>query len=232
MSSVTVSAADGGSFQAYHAAPPGGGSAPGLVVIQEIFGVNQVMREISDAYAALGYHVLCPDIFWRIEPGIEITDKTQEEWNQAFDLFGKFDAEKGVSDLISTIAHLRSMTNCTGKIGTVGYCLGGKMAYLMAARSDAECSVSYYGVGLEGMLDEKSEITNPYMSHIASKDQFVPPEAQAQITTALGEHPMATLHIYDGQDHAFARHGGQHYDEAAAKLANDRTAAFFHSHLS
>jgi carboxymethylenebutenolidase len=202
------------------------------VVIQEIFGVNQVMREISDAYAALGYHVLCPDIFWRIEPGIEITDKTQEEWNQAFDLFGKFDAEKGVSDLISTIAHLRSMTNCTGKIGTVGYCLGGKMAYLMAARSDAECSVSYYGVGLEGMLDEKSEITNPYMSHIASKDQFVPPEAQAQITTALGEHPMATLHIYDGQDHAFARHGGQHYDEAAAKLANDRTAAFFHSHLS
>lgn len=232
MSSVTVSAADGGSFPAYHAAPPGGGSAPGLVVIQEIFGVNQVMREISDAYAALGYHVLCPDIFWRIEPGIEITDKTQEEWNQAFDLFGKFDAEKGVSDLISTIAHLRSMTNCTGKIGTVGYCLGGKMAYLMAARSDAECSVSYYGVGLEGMLDEKSKITNPYMSHIASKDQFVPPEAQAQITTALSEHAMATLHIYDGQDHAFARHGGQHYDEAAAKLANDRTAAFFHSHLS
>lgn len=232
MGYVTINAADGGSFQAYHAAPAGGSSAPGIVLIQEIFGVNQVMRDLADGFAGQGYQVLCPDIFWRIEPGIDITDKTKAEWDRAFELFGLFDTDKGVSDLGATLAHLRAMDGCSGKVGSVGYCLGGKLAYLMAARTDADCNVSYYGVGLEGLLDEASDITTPYMSHIAAKDGFVPPEAQAAIKDGLGGHAQCTLHVYGEQDHAFARVGGEHYDQAAADLANGRTADFFKTHLS
>lgn len=232
MSHVTVHAADGGSFQAYHAAPSGSALAPGVVLIQEIFGVNKVMRDLADAYAAAGYHVLCPDIFWRIEPGIDITDQSQAEWDRAFELFGLFDTENGVSDLIATLGHLRAMDQCTGKVGSVGYCLGGKLAYLMATRSTADCNVSFYGVGLDGLLTESDAIQKPYLSHIAAKDGFVPPEAQTTILQGLGGNPLCSLHVYDEQDHAFARKGGEHYDQAAADLANARTAAFFKTNLS
>jgi carboxymethylenebutenolidase len=232
MSYVTIDAADGGTFQAYHAAPDGSAPAPGVVLIQEIFGVNKVMRDLADEYAALGYHVLCPDIFWRIEPGIDITDQSKAEWDRAFELFGLFDTEKGVSDLIATLGHLRAMEQCAGKVGSVGYCLGGKLAYLMATRSDADCSVSYYGVGLDGLLDEAGAIRKPYLSHIAAKDGFVPPEAQAKIIDGLGGNPLCSLHVYDEQDHAFARQGGEHHDQAAADLANARTAEFFKTNLS
>lgn len=232
MATVTIAASDGGTFSAYHAAPTSGGRAPGIVLIQEIFGVNKVMRDLADGFAAQGYAVLCPDIFWRIEPGVDITDQTQAEWDKAFDLFGKFDTDLGVSDLAATLAHLRGMDGCSGKVGTVGYCLGGKLAYLMAARTDADCSVSYYGVGLDELLGESDKITKPYLSHIAAKDAFVPAEAQAKIIAGLKNHPQCTLHVYDGQDHAFAREGGQHYDKPSADLANGRTTAFFKSHLA
>ena len=211
--------------------PPGGGAAPGLVLIQEVFGVNKVMRDLADGFAADGYYVLCPDIFWRIEPGVDITDKSQAEWDKAFDLFGKFDTDKGVDDLAAALAHLRALPKCRGGVGAVGYCLGGKLAYLMAARTDSECNVSYYGVGLDALLAESSNIKTPYLSHIAAKDGFVPAEAQAAIAAALKDHPRCTLHTYEQQDHAFARIGGEHYDKAAADLANGRTAAFFKSHL-
>lgn len=232
MGSVTVSASDGGSFQAYHAAPAGTGPAPGIVLIQEIFGVNKVMRDLADGFAAQGYQVLCPDIFWRIEPGIDITDQSQAEWDRAFELFQAFDTEKGMSDLDSTLAHLRSMDGCTGKVGSVGYCLGGKLAYLMATRTNADCNISYYGVGVQDLLDEAGNIKTPYMSHIAAKDGFVPPEAQAAIRDGLGGNGNCTLHVYDEQDHAFARVGGAHYDQTAAGLASGRTADFFKKHLS
>jgi carboxymethylenebutenolidase len=232
MTYVTIKAEDGGNFQAYSAAPSNGGNAPGIVLIQEIFGVNKVMRDLADGYARLGYHVLCPDIFWRIEPGIDITDQSQAEWDRAFELFGLFDTDLGVSDLNSTLSHLRSMPGCGGKVGSVGYCLGGKLAYLMATRTNADCNVSFYGVGLDGLLDEATEIDAPYLSHIAALDGFVPPEAQAAIKSGLGGNPLCNLHVYDQQDHAFARQGGEHFDKAAADLANRRTADFFKAHLS
>ena len=231
MAYVTIKAADGGSFQAYHAAPADSGKAPGIVLIQEIFGVNKVMRDQADAYAAEGYHVLCPDIFWRIEPGIDITDQSQAEWDKAFELFNSFDVDKGVEDLKATLTHLKAMEGCSGKAGSVGYCLGGKLAYLMATRSDADCNVSYYGVGLDDLLGEASNITKPYLNHMASEDGFVPKEAQAKIKADLADNPQVTLHVYEGQDHAFARQGGAHYDAAAAKTANARTTDFFKTHL-
>ncbi len=230
MPDITITGPDG-DFGAYLALPAST-PAPGLLVIQEIFGVNKVMRDICDGLAAQGYAACCPDLFWRIEPGIQITDQSEAEWQQAFGLFNAFDVDKGVVDLIATLGQLRGHEACSGKVGSVGYCLGGKLAYLMAARSDADCNVSYYGVGLDELLEEAQQITRPILLHVAAKDQFVPPEAQQKIQSGLSGHPQVTLHVYEEQDHAFAREGGAHYDAAAAQLANARTADFFKEHLS
>ena len=228
---IKLTAADGHSFDVYKAMPSGKPKGA-MLVIQEIFGVNQVMREICDDLAAQGYLALCPDLFWRQEPGIQITDKTDEEWAKAFELYKGFSEVKGVNDLIATLGVLRETEGCNGLVGTLGYCLGGKLAYLMATRSNADCSVSYYGVGIEKNLDEASAITKPYLAHIAEKDQFVPPPAQQQIRDALSKISCVTAHTYPGCDHAFARVGGAHYNKQAADLANQRTAAFLKEHLT
>lgn len=230
MAQTTVRA-NGGTFEAYVASPrdvPG----PALLLIQEIFGVNQTMRRLADDLALLGYTVVCPDIFWRIKPGIQLNTYSPDEWKQAFELFQKFDADKGVEDLKATLKHMRQMENVSGRIGTVGYCLGGKLAYLMAARSNADCNVSYYGVGIQDLLGEAKSIKKPYLMHIAGKDQFVPPAAQQKIQAGLKGNKHVTMCLYADQDHAFARVGGDHYDKDAAAVANDRTAAFFKQHLS
>ncbi len=230
MAEVTIAAGDGGTFAGYLASPAGG-SGSGIVVIQEIFGVNKVMRDIADSWAARGYMAICPDLFWRQEPGIQLTDQSQAEWDRAFELYQGFDEAKGADDLGATLAHLRGLEGCSGKVGSVGFCLGGKLAYLMATRTDADCNVGYYGVGIEAALDEAANISAPLLLHIAEKDQFVPPEAQAKIHSALDGHDKVTIHDYAGVDHAFARVGGEHHDKAAADLANQRTTDFLAGNL-
>lgn len=229
MPDITI-AAGGVSFSAY-VAKPSKLPAPGLVVAQEIFGVNEVMRQTCDWLAGAGFLAVCPDLFWRIEPGIQITDKTEAEWKRAFELFGLFDVDRGIDDMKSTLAELRQSKDCTGKAGSIGYCLGGKVSYLMAARSDADACVAYYGVGLDELLGEARSIEKPLMLHIAEKDRFVPPEAQAKVKDALAKHPQVTIHSYVGQDHAFARVGGEHYDKEAADLANRRSLEFLNKAL-
>lgn len=231
MAELTIET-DGGSFSAYLAVPRQMDSAPGVVVAQEIFGVNQVMRETCDWLAQQGFVAVCPDLFWRIEPGIQITDKTKAEWDRAFELFGLFDVDKGIDDMKATLAALRGHDACSGKAGSVGYCLGGKIAYLMATRSDADANVGYYGVGLGDLLGEAGNITKPLMLHIAEKDGFSSPEEIEKVKNGLAANSKATVHVYEGQDHAFARPGGEHYNEAAATLANGRTVNFFKEHLA
>jgi len=230
MSTITIETGDG-PMNAYLALPPGG-HGPGIVLIQEIFGVNQVMRDLADSFAAKGYVVACPDLFWRIEPGIDITDKTEEEWARAFDLFKTFHVEHGVRDLRATLAALRAHPACTGKVGAVGYCLGGKLAYLMATRTDVDASVGYYGVGLQDLLGEAKHIHKPLMLHVAGRDEFVPPAAQAKMHEVLDHHAHVTIHDYPANNHAFARVGGAHYDPAEAHIANGLTDHFFARHLA
>jgi carboxymethylenebutenolidase len=201
------------------------------VVIQEIFGVNQVMREITDGLAAQGYLAICPDLFWRIEPGIDITDQTEAEWQRAFGLFNAFDPDTGVKDIAATIAAVRQDPGCAGKVGAVGFCLGGLLAYLTACRTDADASVAYYGVGIDSRLGEAAGLKRPLLMHIAEEDGFVPKEAQAAIIAGLKDNPLVEIHTYPGRDHGFARTGGQHYDAAAAALAGERTVAFFRKNL-
>ncbi len=230
MTMQTIPARDGGSFEAY-VAMPASLPAPTIVLIQEIFGVNAEMRAKCDEFAKAGYIAVCPDLFWRLEPGVQLTDKTQAEWDKAFDFYNRFDVDKGIDDLRATIHVYQGHAHANGKVGTVGYCLGGKLAYLMATRSQVDCAVSYYGVGLDALLSENTQIRNPLLMHIAALDKFVPPEAQQKIKDGLKGNEHVTLHTYEGVDHAFARGAGQHYDEAAATLANKRTADFFAQNL-
>lgn len=219
-----------GAFSAY-VARPAQTPAPAVVVIQEIFGVNQVMRDICDGLAAEGYLAVAPDLFWRIEPGVDITDKSEAEWKKAFELMNAFDPDQGVRDIRAVIDSLRKHEACTGKVGAVGYCLGGLLAFLTATRTDADASVSYYGVGIEQRTGEVERLAQPLLMHIAEEDQFVPKAAQEIILTALKNHPQIEIHTYPGCDHAFARKGGEHYNAEAAGRANERTAAFFAANL-
>ena len=229
MPEITIETPDG-RFGAYLAKPVSAGG-PGIVLIQEIFGVNRFMRDVADAHGAAGYMAICPDLFWRQQPGVQLTDQTEAEWQKARQFMQGFDVEKGVADLIATLEHLRALKGCTGKVGSVGYCLGGKLAYLMATRSDADCNVSYYGVGLQDLLGEATNIKHPLTLHIAEEDQSVPKEAQAKITTHLATYPQVTIHKYPGVGHAFARVGGKNFDKQAADMANSRTADFLKQHL-
>ncbi|MFV1991098.1 MAG: dienelactone hydrolase family protein [Acidimicrobiales bacterium] len=229
MPDITIQCPDG-AFSAYLAEPESGAGA-GILVIQEIFGVNQDLRAHCDALAEQGYFAVSPDLYWRQEPGVQLSDQTDAEWNRAAELYLAFDVSKGIEDLQVTLTHLRGMDGCSDKVGTVGYCLGGLLAYLMATRSDADCNVGYYGVGIEGYLHEAGKITRPTMLHIGEQDRFVLAEAQQAIAERLADHPLVTLHSYPDVDHAFARNNGNHYDTAAAQTANLRSAAFFRSHL-
>jgi carboxymethylenebutenolidase len=225
----TISTPDG-DFRAY-VALAASNKAPAIVVIQEIFGVNKVMRDITDGLAAQGYLAICPDLFWRIEPGIDITDRSKAEWDRAFELFNLCDVGKAVEDVGRTVDHVRGHERSSGKVGAVGFCLGGLLAFLTAVRTSADCAVSYYGVGIDNVVGEAAGLTKPLMLHIAEEDGFVPKPAQAAIIAALKDKPNVTIHTYPGCDHAFARPGGAHYDETAANLAGRRSLAFFQQHL-
>ena len=222
---VTIKTADG-DFAAYVARPTNA-RAPAVVVIQEIFGVNAVMREITDGLAAQGYLAICPDLFWRIEPGIDITDQSEAEWARAFELYKAFDVEKGVADIAATIAHIRKDPGCTGKVGAVGFCLGGLLAFLTGTRTDADAAVSYYGVGIENVVAEAGGLKTPVMLHIAEEDGFVPKPAQDAIKAAVAGNPLVEVYTYPGRDHAFARTGGANFDQADADKAGRRSLDFF-----
>ena len=226
---IDMKAADGsGSFRGY-LATPASGSGPGLVLAQEIFGINATMREVADAYAEEGYVVLVPDLFWRQQPNVEL-GYTPEDWQRAFGFYQGFDEAKGMDDMQTAITTLRARPEVAGakvgaKVGVLGFCLGGKLAYLSACRTDADVVVGYYGVGIEAALAEADHITCPLLLHIAELDKFCPPEARAQIVAALSGRAGITLHVYPGMDHAFARVGGEHFHRPSALLAHERSIA-------
>jgi carboxymethylenebutenolidase len=227
-----IEATDGGRFGAYLALPSGGGPAPALVVIIEIRGLNANMRAICDEYAARGYIAVVPDLLWRIEPGLDYDPDTKEGWEKALALNAAFDEAKAVDDLIATLNWVRQQPRSNGVAGVLGFCLGGKLAYLMAARSDSDASVGYYGIGIDRVLDEADAITRPLMLHIAGEDRFVPPEAQRKITGRLATVEDAEAHIYPDADHAFARRDGVRFLAEAAALADALTVEFLDKHLT
>ena len=195
-----------------------------MVLIQEIFGVNQAMRDTAAWVADMGFVAICPDLFWRLQPGIDITDKSEAEWKQAFDLFNRFDQALGIADLRATLAAARALPGANGKAATMGYCLGGRLAFMMAEQSDADLNISYYGVGLDGLLGDLGKVSRPLLVHIADQDAFFPAQGRARVVAAVAGNPRIACHVYPGADHAFARVGGIHWDGRSAAIANGRSA--------
>lgn len=227
---IDVRATDGsGTFRAYLAVPASG-KGPGIVLAQEIFGINPFVREVADRYAEEGYVVLAPDLFWRQKPGVELLYSPQD-WEQAFKYYQGFDEAKGVEDIAATLGVLRTRPEFAGKTGVIGFCLGGKLAYLAAVRTDADVCVGYYGVGIENALDELPKLRGRLVLHLAELDQFCPPEARGKILAAVAGNPAVETYVYPGVDHAFARTGGDHYDKPCALMAHQRSIAAFRREL-
>ena len=218
-----------GQFGAY-VARPGDTPQAAIVVIQEIFGVNAGIRRKCDKLAEDGYLAVAPDLFWRLEPGIELDPDVEPEFQRALELMGEFDQDEGIRDIEATIHFIRNSEGVS-KVGAVGYCLGGRLAYMTAARTDVDATVGYYGVGIDGLLREKHAIAHPLMLHIPTEDGFVDKDTQKAMHEGLDDHPKVTLHDYEGLDHGFATEFGKRRDEEAAQLADSRTAEFFAEHL-
>ena len=227
---VRLETSDGeNSFNAYVARPESNAKAA-IVVIQEIFGINAGIRRKCDKLAEDGYLAIAPDLFHQFEDGIELDPDIEAEMQRALDLFGKFDQDRGVRDIEAAIKYARSQ-GC-GKVGAVGYCLGGRLAYMTAARTDSDATVGYYAVGVDNLLHEKHAIANPLMLHIPTEDGFVDRGTQKAMHEGLDDHPKVTLHDYEGLDHGFATEFGKRRNEEAANLADSRTAQFFAEHLA
>ncbi|HDR9507452.1 carboxymethylenebutenolidase [Burkholderia cepacia] len=227
---IEIPSPDGGTFRGY-LSTPAGGSGPGIVLCHEIFGANATMRATADYYAEEGYAVLVPDLFWRQSPGIELGDSAAD-FERAMALYREYDENKGVEDIGAALRVLTQRPECTGEAGVLGYCLGGKLAYLAACRlPGVAAAVSYYGVGIEHALDEAVQLRGRLVLQIAAQDRFCPPDAQQRITEALSGRDGVEVYVYPGVDHAFARIGGDHFDKAAAVMAHQRSIAAFRAAL-
>ena len=227
---IDIAAKDGGSFKGYLAVPASG-SGPGILLLQEIFGVNKSMREVADHYAEEGYVVLAPDLFWRMEPGVEL-GYTEADFGKAMGYYQRFDANQSIRDAADALKVLRARPECKSKVGALGFCLGGKLAYLAAARTDVDCAVSYYGVGIEADLAEAHNIKGPMVFHFAELDRFAPTEAREQVKAAFKGRSDVEFYLYPGCDHAFAAPERSSFDKPATLMAHTRSIALLRRVLS
>lgn len=221
---IDITAPDGGTFQAYLALPVSG-KGPAIVLLQEIFGVNAHIRSVADSYAADGYVVIAPDVFWRSEPHVELGyDEAGRDRGVA--LMQATPLPTFVGDIGAVVGTLRAMPEVTGKVAAIGYCFGGLLAYLAAADTGVDAAVAYYGGGIQNQLDAAPRVKVPMMFHYGEKDSHIPLTAVTEVETAFKDHPNATFHIYAGAEHGFNASVRASYQQRAAALAHGRTLVF------
>ena len=226
---ITIEGRDG-TFGAYIARPktlP----APAVVVLHEVFGVNTDIRKHCDELAAQGFVAVAPDLFWRQEPGVDLSVTSEPDWQHGLRLNQAYDRDAGAKDVKDTANAVAKLPECTGRVAVMGYCLGGLMTFLTAARYGVDAGVAYHGGDTEKYLGEVGSLNAPLLMHLAEEDEFISKSAQAEIKAALAKKPNATVYSYPGQRHAFSRNNGAHYNAAAATLANGRTSKFLHQQL-
>ena len=226
---IDIAAADGGSFRAY-VAEPAKGSGPGILLLQEIFGINHYIREVADQYAEEGYVVVAPDLFWRLEPGIEL-GYSEEDFGRAFGYYQEFDVEKAIKDMTTTVAAMRNLDGLKGGIGSLGFCLGGKLSYLAAAHCGVDVAVGYYPVGVEADIDLADKITCPMLLHIAEGDELCPGEAQELIKSTFANRGGADIFVYSEVGHAFAAPERPSFHKASTLMAHSRSIRKFRETL-
>ena len=219
-----------GAFGAYIARPEAL-PAPAVVVLHEVFGVNADIRKTCDELAEQGFIAVAPDLFWRQEPGVDLSVTSEPDWQHGLRLYQAYDRDAGAKDIKDTATIVAKLPECTGKVAVLGYCLGGLMTFLTAVRYGVDAAVVYHGGDTEKYLGELNGFDAPLLMHLGEEDEFISKAAQVEIKTALASKPNAIVYSYSGQRHAFARHNGEHYNAAAAALANERTSEFLHRQL-
>jgi carboxymethylenebutenolidase len=220
-----------GTFGAYIARPrtlP----APAVIALQEVFGVNADIREHCHELAEQGFLAVAPDLYWRQEPGVDLDARSDVDWQHAVQLYQAYDRDSGAKDVEDAVSAVAKLQECTGKVGLLGYCFGGLMVFITAARSNIDAGVAFHGGDTEKYLNEADTLNAPLLMHLAEQDEFISKEAQAAIKSALANKPNATVYTYPGQYHAFSRHNGAHYNAEAAAIANERTYEFLKRHLT
>lgn len=216
---------DDGGFAAY-LVRPAACPAPAVVVLQDMFGVNAEMRQVCDEIAEQGLIAICPDLFWRQQPGVDLDARSQTDWRTGLALYQAYDRDLGVGDVAATVRVAAGIEGGSGKVGLLGYCLGGLMTFLTAARTHIDAAVAFHGADIEKYLDEAPAITAPLLMHLAGADEFIPEAAREAIASALADHGNAQVFTYQGCHHGFSRDGGAHFDKTAAAQANRRTWSF------
>ena len=224
---VEIKARDGGTFSGYLALPEAG-SGPGLVLGQEIFGINKTMRETADAFAEEGYVVLAPDLFWRLEPGIDL-GYSEGDFGKAFGYFESFDVDQSIEDIGATIDTLKGLSECTGKVGFMGFCLGGRLAHLTAARLNPDVAISFYGVGLPALVAEAKNVQCPTVFHCGEIDELMPPKDVDKLRVAFAGREDVEIYVYPGADHGFYNEDRDVFDKPSASMAHSRTIAALRS---
>ena len=226
---ITIEGRDG-SFDGYILRPktlP----APAVVVLHEVFGVNADIRKTCDELVEQGFIGVAPDLFWRQEPGVDLSVTSEPDWQHGLRLYQAYDRDAGAKDVKDTANAVAKLPGCTGRVAVLGYCLGGLMTFLTTVRYGADAAVVYHGGDTEKYLGEVDGLTAPLLMHLAEEDEFISKAAQAEIKAALAKKPNATVYSYPGQNHAFSRHGGAHYNAEAAALAHKRTYEFLRQQL-
>ena len=230
MDHITVKG-NGGAFAAYIARPRTS-PVPAVIVLQELFGVNADIRKHCDELAEQGYLAVAPDLYWRQEPGVDLTVTSQADWDRGLRLYEAYDRDAGVKDIKDTIDAVRNLPECNGKVALLGYCLGALMVFMTAVRNEGiDAAVWYHGADTDKYLGEVDGLHAPILMHLAEEDEFISKGAQAAIRAAVAKKPNASVYSYPGQCHAFSRHNGKHYNAAAAHLANGRTSEFLNRQL-
>lgn len=220
-----------GSFDCY-VAMPAVTPAPVVVVIQELFGVTDGIRFIADRFAKDGFIAVAPDLFWRFGPHIELSEHDEDDWKQGLDYYTRLDLEQATNDIVATIDAARTLPGATGKVGVMGYCLGGLLTFLTATRGKPDAAVEYYGSRTEEFLAAGQYIDKPLLIHLAGEDEYMTKDAQQQIQDALKAKGNVEIHVYPGRNHAFARPHGDRFDAADAATADERTRVFLRQHLT
>ena len=226
---IKIKTKDNKEFSGYLCKPPAG-KGPGLLLIQEIFGVNSHIKDVAELYAKEGFVVLAPDLFWRSEPGVELT-YVGKDAAKGYELYGKLDMNQSLGDLTDAIETLGKLPEVKGKIGAVGFCLGGHIAYRLVCHALVDVAISYYGGGIDQVLDEAKNLNRPLLMHYAELDKHISAEAISKVSDALANNSNVTIHHYAGVDHGFNCDQRATYNRQASMLAYGRSAAFLHKYL-
>lgn len=226
---IEIEAGAGERYDGYLALPRAG-KGPGVIIVQEIFGVNAHVRSVAEQYALAGYVALAPDVFWRAERRVEL-GYVGPDRDKALALLKRIDANQAAADLGAAAQTLRALPETTGKIGAVGFCFGGQLAYLMAARGSVDAAVAYYGGGIQNKLDEAANIHAPMLFHYAEHDSSIPQTAVTQVKQRFAGHAGAQFFDYPGAEHGFNCSDRAAYNQTASALAHGRTLSFLSSVL-